>query len=537
VLGTWLGFTFRIPVPILIGTGGLCFLLATSCVLWRRAEAGSLGLNLRSLPGILFLDLAVILVAVLSVKLSMYGSLADAHGSPARLAVIEERGTESGEGMGDSLLHGSSEIEVSGVVTSDPVCVPGRGRRGWNTWKFRFRVEKLRREGSDWTEVRGWVNARWGAPRGFDGPRYGDRWQMWGKVRSCADARLRRCCLSASWRTSRRLSGKHGWRVVDMCYAARRAAAKRLAVGIADHPAAVDLLHALLLGYRSQLKGRTREVFELTGTLHIFAISGLHVGIVAGFIIFALRALRISRIWWFLFLAPLLVGYTVATGAKSSAVRACVMAVVYFLAPLLGRKADGISALAAAAIAILIAAPSQLFDVGFIFSFVVVAGLLLLYPHLEGMARKLWERDPLRLQRERWFVAALRECGRYLVSLWAVSCAAWLASAPLMAYFFGRFAPIALLSNLVVVPLAFLIVLAGCLSLLAGSCVEWFSEIFNHANLALIAGLVRTMELMAQIPLGHIRVPEPPAWILALWYGALGLLSARSGLASRGKQV
>jgi len=250
---------------------------------------------------------------------------------------------------------------------------------------------------------------------------------------------------------------------------------------------------------------------------------------VAGFIIFVLKLFRVSRVYWVLFLAPLLIGYAVATGARASAVRACIMAIVYFLGPFLRRKPDPFSAIAFAALLILAVAPAQLYDVGFIFSFVVVTGLILLYPVIERPLRRLWQPDPLRVQPERKLVVALRWCGKKVAQLLALACAAWLVSAPLTAYFFGRFSPIALLSNLLVMPLTFLIVLTGSLSLVLGSLLMVFAGIFNHANVVLVSVLLKVTGILSAVPGGSVELGTPPLWAVLAWYVLLAAVLVRWG--------
>ncbi|MFC1463118.1 ComEC/Rec2 family competence protein [Verrucomicrobiota bacterium] len=315
-------------------------------------------------------------------------------------------------------------------------------------------------------------------------------------------------------------------RAVDTrCWEFRRNASDYLSAGIEEHPDAVALSRALLLGVRGEISKDAKDVFRATGTLHVFAISGLHVGMICLMIRVVLCRFRISRVHWVLFVAPLVVLYTIITGARASAVRACIMAIIYYLAPLLGRKADVASALALAGLLILLVSPAQLLDVGFVFSFVVVAGIITYYPIFERPLRRLWEVDPLRVQKEHKAISILRGCIRYVCTLTAISCSAWLASAPLTAYYFGRFAPIALVGNLVVIPLVFLIVLAGCLSLLLGSCVWVLAEIFNNANLALIWVLSYTMKAVRGIPFGSMDVAQPPIWLVLGWYVFFGSLA------------
>lgn len=434
-------------------------------------------------------------------------------------------------------LPAGARVEIVGMVSSDPA-VERSATTNWQTWQFEVRTEELR-DGTNapGKPFQGRVMVRWHAPSKGKAPRYGDRWEIPGILRAGSRSR---CFLNGNWSASEFRSGGHGSRFIEWCYAERKAAAKYLAAGIEDFPDQVALLKALVLGYRQTLPKDIEQAFVLTGTLHIFAISGSHVAMIALIITFVLTALKISRVHWILFLGPLLVVYTVATGAEASAVRACVMGIIYFLAPLLRRKADALSALAFAALAIVAASPSQLFDVGFILSFVVVAGLIVLYPVFMRPMERLLRRDDLapdpeivedqRFRKRMKRVELLREAARSIASLFAMSCAAWLASTPLTAYFFGRFIPIALLSNLLVVPLAFLVVLAGCLSLVLGSCLALFADIFNHANLALVSVMVGSMKLAERMPYGSIEVSKPPLWLVWAWYALLiaGIVLAAS---------
>lgn len=493
ILGTWLGFVFRVPVSCILAGAAVSLLV---CVLCLRFPVSTL-----------LIHLCIVLVAWSAVLIHSRNTYVEAP---------------------QSFYGTQGKMDIVGIVAGDYVAGQAE-KNGKYTCRFPFRVEKIRCDGEDWRPIRGRITVLWYGPwparggRRAKGPAYGERWLVSGHVKRNPGFGLRpgRCYLTVNRYRARFLSAGHGWWLAKRCFEARRRASEYLSLGIEDYPDAVALLRALLLGCREQLPRRVREIFATTGTLHIFAISGLHVGIIALFITFLLTAFRISRVYWVLFLAPLLIAYTLATGARASAVRACIMAIIYFSAPLLGRKTDVFSALALAALAILAAAPAQLFEVGFILSFVIVTGLVVLYPYFERPMRKLWEPDPLRVQQEKKWITKLRGAGRYVCSLVALSCSAWLASAPLMAHFFGRFVPIALVGNLLVIPLAFLIVLTGCLSLVLGSCIALFADIFNHANLALVTVLVRTIEFTAAVPLGSIKVDKPPLWGILLWYVVL----------------
>jgi len=289
---------------------------------------------------------------------------------------------------------------------------------------------------------------------------------------------------------------------------------------------AVGLLQALVLGYRSRLTGEVREHFARTGTLHIFAISGLHVGIVGGMCLFLLGVLRVPMPYWVLILGPVVSGYTLVTGGRASAIRASVMALLYCSAPLFGRKPDAVSALAAAGVIIVAAWPEQLFNVGFIYSFTVVAGIIMYYPLLNRSLWRVGEPDPFRIEEEKWWARYPRWIVRYLRGIFCVSVAAWLASAPLSAHFFGRFSPVALVGNLAVIPIAFFVLVTGALAIIGGSCIGILAEIFNNAGYALVHLLIGVMSRISKAPGACIEIePLGLEWVL-LWFAALVALAA-----------
>jgi competence protein ComEC len=214
------------------------------------------------------------------------------------------------------------------------------------------------------------------------------------------------------------------------------------------------------------------------------------------------------------------------------------MAVLYYAAPLVGRRADGVSALAAAALLIVGFAPSQLVAVGFIMSFTVVAGLMMLCPVLDRLAESVSLRKlPLLAERaaDRAMVPGAVPSGieRLAHALWTrlralvvLSVSAWLVSAPLSIYFFGRFTPVPLISNVVAIPLAFLSVLAGCLSILTGQALPVLADIFNHANLAVVGMLTLLTDCLSHLPGGSVHVGPVPAWPIWCWFVAMGAVVA-----------
>ena len=219
--------------------------------------------------------------------------------------------------------------------------------------------------------------------RGTKEPDYGDVWDFSGSLtrfepeHAFEEGRL--LLFVRGWK-SRRVDDEQGARFKAYCIRARQAAGQVLSAE--RHDRSESVMRALVLGYSGELDKKTRTLFSDSGTLHIFAISGLHVGIAAVVLIFLFKLFGVPRPYWGLVLAPFLVGYIVMTGAKVSAIRACLMAILVWVGPGFGRKPDALSSLALAAFILLGFDPDQVVAPGFVLSFVIVTGLVLYCPPL-----------------------------------------------------------------------------------------------------------------------------------------------------------
>lgn len=210
--------------------------------------------------------------------------------------------------------------------------------------------------------------------------------------------------------------------------------------GIGDE--AYGILAAMTLGEKSQVDAQLKETYSQVGASHILALSGLHLMIIYGVITLfvgwrrirmASQLLIVLAIWGFAFLV----------GLAPSVVRAAFMISVYALLSLGHRERMSVNTLAFTAIVMLVVRPLAIYDMGFQLSFAAVLAILLFHPLFEG----LLPADVL--QRHRWL--------KLLWGLTAVSLSAQIGTAPLVAYYFERFATSFLLANYVVIPLATII--------------------------------------------------------------------------------
>jgi competence protein ComEC len=261
--------------------------------------------------------------------------------------------------------------------------------------------------------------------------------------------------------------------------------------------------------------------------MHLFAINGLHIGVVALALHAVLALLRCPRSAAALLTLGVLWLDVDTTGASPSAVRAFLLVAACEAGFVLRRPANGLAALGAAALAVLLIEPLALFSASFQMSYGVVLTILCFGVPLGERLAARWR--PFALLPEatwNWRQRLLTGGLWWLAGALGIGMAAALVSAVTGPTFFQVFTPGALATNLVLVPLAMLVITAGFAAAVTGLAgLVWLNSLFNHAAmlvLMVIDGLIR---------LG-LRVPGlwwPAQW-RAPWVGvlALGALLAAS---------
>lgn len=228
---------------------------------------------------------------------------------------------------------------------------------------------------------------------------------------------------------------------------------QKVAVFLGRHlnPTIFGLYQALLVGSRAGVSPEVQEQFKATGTMHLLAISGLHMGLL-GLMIVAILNWLLRRSQWLLLhvhvpsLAligslPVLVGYAFIAGMNTPVLRALIMATVMLTAVILRRQHRLLHLVAAAALLVLICNPLALFTVSFQLSFSAVTALALFFPQLICTDQL----DPP----EPGHVARLT---RYTKTALLVSITATVGTLPFMLLYFNRFSPIGPVMNLLVEP-------------------------------------------------------------------------------------
>ena len=228
----------------------------------------------------------------------------------------------------------------------------------------------------------------------------------------------------------------------------------------------LGILSALTLGYREELDKDVQRAFSASGAMHVLAVSGLHTGIVWGIVVWILtlggwrRPLYEER-WkrWVLSggIITILWGYAFVTGLSPSVMRSALMLTFWELSGLFEKQTSRWNPILSAAVIVLIINPLALWSVSFQLSFAAVVSIML-------VGKKLQEKVILR-----------GKLWQYIGGLLIVSVAAQVGTLPLTLYYFGQTSNYFALTNLFVIPLAFVLLLLGISTLSLSWCVvgEW----------------------------------------------------------------
>ena len=271
---------------------------------------------------------------------------------------------------------------------------------------------------------------------------------------------------------------------------------------------AASIWKAMMLGETGFLSQEIKSSFRHTGTMHLFAISGLHIGIIAAILAGFLRRIGIPLRLTPLAGIPVLFLFVQITGNAPSAVRALVMVAFFWSALCFSRKPVPFAAWSASALFVLFLDPRQLVNPAFQLSYSVVAMILLYGLPLAGFLKH--HIIPFRQVPRDLLGPVQRRLQGLVKGLWdsfAISLSAFLISQPITIFYFGIFSPVSVPLNLFLVLLAFPVIFSGILCLSLGQILP--------------AAWLLPLQLLAcgvlEIMLWLIRAGEslPGSWVAA----------------------
>lgn len=257
------------------------------------------------------------------------------------------------------------------------------------------------------------------------------------------------------------------------------------------------LLIGMLLGEKSFIPPHLKEVFAEAGIMHILAVSGLHVGIIAMALLALLSMLKLPKKLKLFSLILILITYASITGFRPSVLRATIMFVLLIGGKLINRSRNLNISLFFAAFLILLLNPLTLYDAGFLLSFIVTFSIINLSPVLQGLFSKIvvWIKNPL-----------------------AVSTAAWIGIFPLSAYFFSKVSIISIISNIFIIPLTGIAVILGFVTFFIGMMSISLAGIIAKINYLVLNLITLIAKSFSSIPFAFIYVAQPAVMVIILYY-------------------
>ncbi len=306
------------------------------------------------------------------------------------------------------------------------------------------------------------------------------------------------------------------WRRLDMFRA-------RCAAALAGPPALRNeavVLRSMVLGVREMIPEDIAENLQRTSTLHIIAISGLHIGILCGLWWMIVWLAGVPGRWRGALLLPVLWLYALMVGARSSVVRALLMFTGLALAPLVARPHRAMHTLAAVAFVYLLIWPQHAGALGTHLTFLSVAALVAFVPVVDAaLARARWLQPPASYDREHRLRRILMALARYLLQVAVATVSIWAVTWPVTLMRSNLVTPSAWLANLLVIPVISVVLAGGFAALLLGFAWPAGASVLLVLTLWLLRGLLCFVEWIGTVPGSHfaLRNLTPPA---LLWYYA-----------------
>ncbi len=273
--------------------------------------------------------------------------------------------------------------------------------------------------------------------------------------------------------------------------------------GLEEDLEVAQTIQGMFLGARGEISDDLKRLFRDTGTIHLFAASGLQLGFFIGLAWSLLRYVRLPRQSLCLAIVPVAITYCALTEFHPATIRAAVMAIFLAIGGSLERPVGMINSLCGSGVLILIRDTQQLYQLGFQLSFVAVFTILTAAKPVADFFYRPFRLDPFMPRRllttvqRGWHYGMFRAC-----ELFSLSAVCWVATAPLLILQDHRLSLISVIANMLVVPLATTVMLLGVASLAAGSISPGIVACFNNTGWLITKAMLVILHTLSSIP-GH----------------------------------
>lgn len=249
------------------------------------------------------------------------------------------------------------------------------------------------------------------------------------------------------------------------------------------------LADGILLGHRADIDIELYNAFAYTGILHILSVSGLHVGIIYGMLLFLLsfikdknRKIKIAK---FIFITLFIWMFAFVTGFSAACVRAAILFTLLNYGKISNENSNNLNLLAGAALLQLLIDPNNLYDIGFQLSYLAMLGLFIFYKPIYALFY-----HPNKAIDWTW-------------QLWSASLAAQVFTVPLSIYYFGNFPTYFLFANIFAIPLS-AVILWLSVALIPFSFIPFLAQLIGFVNSFVISVFIKLTYFFSNLPLGKL---------------------------------
>ncbi len=264
------------------------------------------------------------------------------------------------------------------------------------------------------------------------------------------------------------------------------------------------LLAGFLIGEKRGIPVKIRNDFIRSGTMHLLAVSGSNVALVSSLYFVFLMFIPIKKRWKLLGSIPVLIIFSFVANNEPSVVRATIMVIIGISAYIWRRRVNPLNIAASAALLILSVYPLWLFDAGFQLSFAAVFGIVLclkmrIFKSING--ETIWGKFK-----------------GYIIRIILISAAAFLFTAPIIAYYFNRIATYSLIANIPAAMLISIITFLGGVSIIVFPLGGWLAQgvlLLTDISITVILDIVA---FFSSLPYANPLIPSPSLLTIFILY-------------------
>ncbi|MHC4264722.1 MAG: ComEC/Rec2 family competence protein [Planctomycetota bacterium] len=281
-----------------------------------------------------------------------------------------------------------------------------------------------------------------------------------------------------------------------------------------------SMMQALLLGYRGDIERSTYEAFRETGLLHFISLSGMHLGILAGFIWWLCKAAGLLKRARAVICITALCAFLLIVPPRAATLRAAIICFVFCLSFLFQRRTSHLNSLSLAAIVLLLIRPTGLFEAGWQLSFSSVLGILIFTDRIHFFINEktggwAWLK---KAKKTNLFLKIVSKPADHIFTLFCVGVSAWLGGAGILLYHFYTINPLTSLWTVAAFPLVALILVLGYLKIVISFLLPTFSFILGLLINGVSALLIWMVKFLAGLNISEILIGHVPVIIIIIYY-------------------